>query len=203
MGNEFGHPASKLGITSLATTTPNIEQAEIHKLHRLLSEVQATREAPNTLARDDLLACLKQIEKFTPSDSELFIQLFTLFDNEGHDQVDFKSFFTGSSICLLSQPAKDRLRWGLGVFDESKTCVRGDVKKLLVAINQTAAFFGDPVLSPNDIDTLTIEMFKVIPSAGGRISQDECVDYLLQHPLVLLFLAGEGTVEFGSPEMQF
>lgn len=202
MGNEFGQPTSKLGITSIAATTPNIEKAEVEKLFRLLSEAQAQNETPDILSRDTLNSCLKQIEKFTPSDSELFVQLFTLFDNDGHDNVDFKNFITGSSICLTSQSASEKLKWGLSVFDSSTDCSRGDVKKVLTAINHTAAFFGDPVLPTNEIDLLTIELFKEVPSVGGRISQDECVAYLLKHPLVQQFLSGQGVVKFGAADLQ-
>jgi Ca2+-binding EF-hand superfamily protein len=159
MGNEFGQPTSKLGITSIASTTPNIERNEIEKLYRLIIEAQAQNETPDVLSRETFNSCLKQVEKFTPSDTELFSQLFTLFDNEGHDNVDFKSFITGSSICLTSQSAPDKLKWGLTVFDGSNDCSRGDVKKLLMAINSTAAFFGDPVLPNSEIDLLTVEMF--------------------------------------------
>lgn len=202
MGNEFGQPTSKLGITSLASTTPNIEKHDIDKLYGLLVENQAQKESFDVLSRDTLNACLKHMEKFTPSDTELFVQLFTLFDNEGHDTVDFKSFITGTSICLTSQTAKEKLQWGLSVFDSSSDCARGDVKKLLVAINNTAAFFGDPVLPTNEIDLLTVELFKEVPSVGGRISQGECVTYLLAHPLVQQFLIGQGVVTFGSADLQ-
>lgn len=202
MGNEFGQPTSKLGITSIASTTPNIEKNEIEKLYRLIYDMQVQSDTPDILTREAFNSCLKQIEKFTPSDSELFVQLFILFDNEGHDTVDFKSFITGSSICLTSQSATEKLKWGLSIFDSGADCARGDVKKLLTAINQSAAFFGDPVLPSNEIDLLTVEMFKEVPSVAGRISQDECVAYLLKHPLVVQFLTGEGVVKFGSADLQ-
>jgi Ca2+-binding EF-hand superfamily protein len=202
MGNEFGQPTSKLGITSIASTTPNIERNEVDKLYRLLNDAQSQSESLEILSRDTLDSCLKQMEKFTPSDTELFVQLFTLFDNEGHDTVDFKSFVTGSCICLISESAVNKLKWGLSVFESRTDCARGDVKKLLLAINLTAAFFGDPVLPTNEIDLLTVELFKEVPSVAGRISQEECVAYLLKHPLVIQFLTGQGIVKFGAPDLQ-
>jgi Ca2+-binding EF-hand superfamily protein len=202
MGNEFGQPASKLGITSIAATTPNIERNDINKLYGLLSEAQLQTESSEILSRDTLNTCLNQMEKFTPSDGELFVQLFTLFDNEGHDTVDFKSFIAGSCICLISESASDKLKWGLSVLENRADCARGDVKKLLLAINLTAAFFGDLVLPTDEIDLLTVELFKEVPSVAGRISQEECVAYLLNHPLVIQFLTGQGVVKFGAPDLQ-
>jgi Ca2+-binding EF-hand superfamily protein len=168
----------------------------------LLSEAQLQTESSEILSRDTLNTCLNQMEKFTPSDGELFVQLFTLFDNEGHDTVDFKSFIAGSCICLISESASDKLKWGLSVLENRADCARGDVKKLLLAINLTAAFFGDLVLPTDEIDLLTVELFKEVPSVAGRISQEECVAYLLNHPLVIQFLTGQGVVKFGAPDLQ-
>lgn len=204
MGNEFGLPASNLGITAIAATTPNIEKTELTQLLQSWTSLSSTRDRPDRLSRDDLLAGMKDMDKFTPSDSELFAQLFTLFDDEGHDNVDFKSFFCGAMFCLTTLSAREKLQWGMSVFDSgaSDSVLRGDLKRLLVAINQAAAFFGDPVIAPDEIDQLTVEMFKELPVVSGRVGRGETVDFLLSHALILRWMRGEGAVRFGAPELQ-
>jgi Ca2+-binding EF-hand superfamily protein len=205
MGNEFGRAPSKLGITSIAATTPNIERNEFEKLFHLMINVTQGKEKPDQVNKEDFMGVLKQIDKFTPPDTELFVQLFTLFDHEGHDFVDYRSYISGSFVCLTTGPVYDRLKWGLSVFDSRNIAhaLKSDVKKLLTAINQTAAYFGDPVLSDKDIDLLCVDMFKELPNFPGRgITHDDCIRYLMKHPFVLAFINGEGSVYFGAPELQ-
>jgi len=205
MGNEYGNPASKLGITSLAATTPNIERNELEKFAALIKKTTAEKENPDRVHKDEIAALLKQVDKFGASDVDLFNQLFLLFDEEGRDTVDYKAYLIGSFACLTSGTAAERLQWCLSLLDIKNTGhnLRSDMKKLLLSINSTAAYFGDPVLTPREIDLFTIDMFKQLPNVAGRgIPHGECIEYLLKHPFILQFIHGEGTISFGSPELQ-
>lgn len=205
MGNELGNPASKLGITSLAMVTPNVEMKEFEKL-LMLAQKNATAKNSDELTREELMAILKQMEKFQPPDSELFVQLFTLFDETGHDVVDYKNYLAGASICLIGNNTNtEKLKFGLSLYDvkDTKCATRGDLKRLLLAVNSTAAYLGDPVLSPKDIDEFTLEMYKILPSQGGQgLAHDDVIVYLLKHPFILKFMHGQGWVRFGGPELQ-
>jgi hypothetical protein len=204
MGNELGNPNSKLGITSLAVTTPNIETKELEKFLTLLRNL-STQKQSDVLTKDELQTVLKQVEKFAPPDVELFTQLFVLFDETGHDIVDYKNFLAGSAVCLLSLPLRDKLKFGFSVYDSegANASLRGDVKRLLLSINQTAAYFGDPVLAPKDIEALVLQLFKDIQSKGAKgIPHNEIIEYLLQNPLIVGFMKGEGNVRFGSAELR-
>lgn len=204
MGNEFGNPASKLCITALAVTTPNIEKNDIDKLYSLMIKAAGNTANADRLSKEDLVnVVLKGMDKFTPSDSELFIQLFTLFDEEGQNKVDCRDFVAGAGICLTTHSVADRLKWGMSIYDKEKTqtILRGDLKKLLMAVNSTAAYFGDPVLAPTQIDQMTLEMFKALPNSSQGVKIDECVAYLLNNDLILQFINGDGVVRFGDPEL--
>jgi Ca2+-binding EF-hand superfamily protein len=203
MGNEVGLPSSNLGITSLSVTTPNIEMKEIEKLYNQLRDI-ANKKQSDMITRDEIHSALKHVDKFQPPDSELFIQLFTLFDEDGHNEINYKSYICGSSVCLISSPIKDKLKFVLSIYDNDKksACMRGDLRRVLQSINITASYFGDPVLLPNEIENIVQDTFKTITNTTAYgISHDECIDYLITHDLVKKFIQGEGQVRFGSSEL--
>eukprot|EP01039_Chlorochromonas_danica_P008821 gene8821-9724_t len=199
MGNEIGLPPSQLGITSLGVTTPNIELKEMEKL------LQAMRKSEkDQVDKNDFQAALKQVDKFQPPDVELFNQLFILFDEQGHEVVDFRSIVAGCAVCLATAPMAERLRFALSVYDSEGggRCLRGDLKRMLLSVNSTAAFFGDPVLTPAEVDNISLEAFKAVPAVVGKgIAHEDCVAYLLKDETVKRFLQGEGQVRFGSPDL--
>lgn len=203
MGNEIGSVSSKMGITSLAVTTPNIELPALEKLLTLLRKV-ALEKNSDKIHRDDFMAALKQLDKFTSSDSELFIQLFTLFDDEGHDTVEYKNYIAGCSMVFLSIPNAEKFKFALSIYDLKATncCLRGDIKRLLASVNQTAAFFGDPVLAASEIELISIDLFNDVKNQTmSGIPHDEVIPYLLQHRLIYKFMSGQGTVRFGAQEL--
>ena len=203
MGNDISQANSKLGITSLSVTTPNIEMPQYQKFVALCSKIAEEKQS-DMITREEMMGVLKQQEKFAPPDTELFIQLFTLFDFEGHDTVDYKNYLAGSAVCLLSNSNVERLKFAYSIYDTKNTgySLRSDTKKLLLAVNHTASFFGDPVLTPNEIEMTTIGIFNEMKNQtlqGAPI--DDLVNAILQHPMIWKFMTGEGTVRFGSPEM--
>lgn len=204
MGNEIGNPSSKMGITSLAMTTPNIEMKEFEKLYELTLTCLQNKENKEELTREDFAGILKQLPKLTPSDSELFLNLFTLFDVTGYEKVDYRQYFSGSAACLTNSEIKDKLTFSFKLYDSNSSgyLQRGDIKHILLAINNTAAYFGDPVLSPKEIETMSLEMFKELPNKGGKgVEHELCKEYLIKNPVILKFIRGEGTVRFGSPDL--
>jgi Ca2+-binding EF-hand superfamily protein len=204
MGNELGNPTSKMGITALAITTPNIELKEFEKLLSLCRKL-ASEKQTDAFSKDELAGILKQVEKFAPPDTELFQQLFVLFDETGYEVVDYKNYLSGACVCLLSNNNAEKLKFAFSVYDteEKGTLSRGDTKRCLLSVNGAAAYFGDPVLDPKEIDEFTLQLSKEIKSkAGSGVSIDESISYLLQHPTIIKFMKGEGHVKFGSPELK-
>lgn len=203
MGNDISQANSKLGITSLAVTTPNIELPQFQKMHSLLSKIAEEKQS-DMITREDMMIVLKQQEKFQPPDTELFVQLFTLFDEEGHDTVDYKNYLAGASVCLLSNNNVERLKFAFTVYDSKSTghCTRSEVKKVMMAVNNATAFFGDPALAPAEIEQATIGIFNDVPNQKNNGAPiDDVITLILKHPMVWKFMTGEGTVRFGSAEM--
>ncbi len=204
MGNEIGIPASKLGITALAVTTPNIELPAFEKIltntRRISSEKQSDQ-----ISREELQTqILKPLDKFSPPDHELFNQLFILFDETGHNVVDYKAYLASAAVCLLSINVREKLKFAFSIYDVegNGALLRADIKKALLAVNSAAAYFGDPVLDPKEIEAVTLQMSKVLPAKSKGHSIDEVIEYLLQNSIIQKFMRGDGTIRFGSPELR-
>ena len=216
MGNEIGNPASKLGITALSITTPNIELKEFEKLltntRKVITEKQSQPQTspqlqanPDLISREELqIQILKPMDKFSPPDHELFNQLFILFDETGYNLVDYKAFLSSAAVVLLSISLRDKLRFAFSIYDVegNNALLRVDIKKMLLAINSATAYFGDPVLDPKDIEAVTLQMSKDLPAKAKGHAIDEVIEYLLQNSTIQKFMRGDGTIRFGSPELR-
>ena len=192
-----------MGITSIALTTPNIEKPEIEFLlgeFRTYAEAKSTDQIPRAVF-DEILA---KIEKFEISDTDLFSNLFVLLDEQGDKTVNYKDFIVGVGSCITSDKTPAKLKFSLGLYDVGKTgfILRADLRKALKAINNVASYFGDPVLKVEEIMQMEKDLFKSLKNATGRgIPLETAQEYILTDVGIKGFLNGEGSVRFGSPEL--
>ncbi len=200
MGNEMGFPNSKMGITAMTLTTPNIESKEIDVL---VTELRSIAKAKNSeyVDKPEIDLVLKKLDKLDASDLELFAKLFTLFDMKGDATVNFRDYLAGIAGCLVTGKISDRIKFALSIFDDNSNgvCLKGEVKRALSSINNVAAYFGDPVLNTAEIDEILLALFAAIPKVTGQyVDHTAVIDFLLEHPLVLVFVRGEGKAKFGN-----
>ena len=158
MGNDQSALNSRMGVTAMAFTTGNIEKAELlavaEKFRPLLAE--------GNVGRADFEEALKVVEKFEASDVELFMRLFTMFDNAGENTIPFREYLSGVGGCLINDSLKGKLRFAFDVYDfgESEGQVtRLSMRKVLNSMNLVASYFGDPVVTPEQIDAMVTETF--------------------------------------------
>ena len=202
MGAEVGKPVSNLGITAMASVTPGIEQKELLVLKTELQKTAAAKGS-DQIVKSELDDALKKSGKFDAADLDIFAKLFVLFDS-GDETVNYKDYWTGVAGCIVSLGASDRLTLVFSIFDPEGTnqVTKITLKRALVAINSVASYFGDPVLSLKDLDTVTTETFDSITGGTSKFMPlDILVQALLKHALVQVFLLGEGKVRFGSAEL--
>lgn len=199
MGAEVGKLNSQMAVTSMTLTTPNIETVE---LTIILTELRIIAKNKNSefVDKAELDSCLKKIEKFDAADLELFNKLFILFDMKGDGTVNFKDYMSGIFGSFITGSCMDRLKVALAVYDEKGTrlCLKGDVKRMLYAINGVASYFGDPVLSSAQLDELVHDLFQTVPKVTGQfIAHDPCLEFLVPHNSVQVFIRGLGKARFG------
>lgn len=194
MGNEQGKN-SKMGITAMAYTTPNIERDE---LLALAENLRPYADA-GICNRENFDEAIKKIEKFDDSDRELFTRLFVMFDTTGEQTIPFKDFLAGVGGCLISGTALQKMEFAFDVYDyhNSTLVSRGDMKKILNSMNLVASYFGDPVVSPKEIEDLVKDVFDATPTPTEPLKYKEYMQAIIDHESVQLFASGRGQVRFG------
>ncbi|CAN0416265.1 unnamed protein product, partial [Pylaiella littoralis] len=91
------------------------------------------------------------------SDTEILDRLFSMFDKTGNDQINYKEFVGGlAPLChgtveekLACESMRQSVRLvSFELCDSSGTgkIEQDDMEQLLISINDTASYFGDPVL---------------------------------------------------------
>ena len=221
MGAEVGKPISNLGITSMASTTPTIENKELSILLKELQQLSFQKQqqsqdidSSEAISKKELDDCLKKCGKIEVSDLDVYTQLFILFDINGNETVNYKDFIAGIYGCLTSGLVSDRLKFVLNIYINSlspNNISKSNLKRLLSSINNVAAFFGDPVLSLTDIDIIVQDVYKASNAEQQQQSvsnpnkeiviTEEIINVIKQHPLIQVFMLGEGKVRFGDSQL--
>jgi len=194
MGNEQGKN-SKMGVTAMSYTTPNIEREELLMLAANLKPYADAGVCEKTPFDE----AVSKIEKFDDSDKELFSRLFIMFDTTGEQSIQFKEYLAGVGGMLVTGTVVEKLLFAMELFDytSSNLVSRGDMKKILNSMNLVASYFGDPVVTPKEIDDLVMKVFDATGTPTEPLKYKEFVQFIAEHETVQLFCAGRGTVRFG------
>ena len=195
MGNEPSKENSRLGVCAMAFTTNNIEKAEM----MLIADKMKALADQTVCNRTDFDDAINSVEKFEESDKELFSRLFVMFDNTGESLIPIKEYLAGVGGCLCSGTVLEKLAIAMQLYDLTGAGVvdRADMKKILNSINLVTSYFGDPVVSPAEIERLTYDTFQKNEEPSGPMNIDAAVPHVAGHEISEMFTAGRGSVKFG------
>ena len=200
MGNINGHSSGSLKIAYLALNTPNISDASVVSMVRKMKELPANLLHPFSISRDTFLIILDSVEAFDPSDKEIFIALFELFDVRGDDSVLFRELMVGVVCSLVAGHHESIMMLAFEIYDVKGegTLNRADLQKVLQAINNTVSYFGDGALEDAAVQLIVQDVFLSV--RGSNIAEDlstvnisavECTQHVLSHVSVIAFLNSE------------
>ena len=98
--------------------------------------------------------------------------------------------------CYAGTP-EEKLKFSFKMFDTDNvgSVSRGEMKKVLYAINNIASYFGDAVLTPEDIDAIVLSVFGA--ASVSSVVIEKSVPKIVAHDTALKFLAAQGSVRFG------
>lgn len=103
---------------------------------------------------------------------------------------------------LITGDTKEKVGFAHELYDVDGV---GIVKKpemtfILRAMNDTASYFGDPVMSQDQIQVLIDEIFEKFDDEENPqgINYKECMTAIVQHPVLVSFVKGEGPVRYGQ-----
>ena len=195
MGNDPSKDNSRLGVCAMAFTTTNIEFAEFS----LIAEKLKALTDPNVCDRGEFDDAVKSVEKFEESDIELFSRLFVMFDNTVEGTIPVKDYLAGVGGCLCSGTVQEKLTVAMKLYnlENTGTLDRADIKKVLNSINLVTSYFGDPVVSPADIDKCVYDTFQKNEEPSAPMKIEDAVPHVSNHEITEAFIAGRGAVKFG------
>jgi len=199
MGNDIGKgAANRMAIAAMSNVT-SIEKKELLQMQKAFAEIAGRSGNPEVISKDEFSEALASIA-ITESDKEILERLFIMLDKTGDYTISFKEFLCGIAP-LITGTVIEKITFALELYDLDGA---GLVKPfqftfVLKSMNSTASFFGDPVMTQEQIEQLTDEVFKEFDKDGaGEIGFSMCVQFAAENVLVQSFINGKGTVRFGS-----
>jgi len=113
--------------------------------------------------------------------------------------IAIKEYMAGVGGCVCSGSVVEKITIACKLYDLSGTGTldRADMKKILNSINLVTSYFGDPVVTPADIDKCVHATFEHNAEPTAPMKIDEAVPLIAEHEVVDLFIQGRGTVKFG------
>jgi Ca2+-binding EF-hand superfamily protein len=194
----MGAESSKFGVSAIA------QVCNFHSSH--VADLQAAFKASVEpigetilVCRGELDKCLKLVPTLQPSDAEILDRVFILLDKDGVDEVEARSVLIALAT-LVKGTADERLKQIFQLFDVNQTgLINGpDMRDALLTVNDIVSYFGDPVLTRDQVIELVRGVFDTYGVEGG-VPYSECMNDLLQAPLIRTFFNGEGTVRYVKP----
>ncbi|CAM9646175.1 unnamed protein product, partial [Sphacelaria rigidula] len=86
------------------------------------------------------------------SDTEILDRLFSMFDKTGNDQINYKEFVAGlAPLCHGTVEEKLVFSFELCDMDDTGKIRQEEMEQVLTSINETASYFGDPVLKRSQV----------------------------------------------------
>ena len=136
MGNENGKPQPYLGVSAVATVS-TVEEADLVHFDKRWTKLSHGE----IITRADMTATVEERENIVEADRELLDKIYTLFDTNGKDTVNYKDLLAGLSTIITGAP-NYKLFFAISLFDtrRAKVLNRSEYLRLLKAINKTVSF---------------------------------------------------------------
>ena len=127
------------------------------------------------------------------SDQQILDRLFTLFDETGDGQINFREFVCGISVIMRGN-IKDKLEFSFQLYDfDGNGCVTPqEMKDCLMSMNNTASYFGDTPVTKEEADSLVDAIFKESDANNdGVLDYKEYMHAVSNHPVLVAFIKQE------------
>eukprot|EP00903_Cladosiphon_okamuranus_P009095 g8693.t1 len=197
MGNDMGRSANRMAIGAMANAT-HFEKKELLRLQHKFMELAQREGNPFTITRAEFREALELVG-IMESDTEILERLFSMFDKTGNDQINYREF-VGGLAPLCHGSVEDKLAFSFELCDHNQTgkIQQDDMEQVLISINETASYFGDPVLKRAQVKELVLDIFGEYGDRTGSLDYANYVKAVADHPVVVQFATGEGTERYGS-----
>ena len=194
MGNATSVKGEKqLYIAAMANVT-QIERKEMGMIRKSFGDACVT--GAYMINRDQLADAMTSAN-IMPQDVEILERMFTMFDKMGAAAIDYREFLAGLAP-LVRGDVKARVLFGCEMFDvnDAGTIKKHELALIVNAMNNVASWFGDPAVTPEEVDALCENVF-LESKDGVVVNYGEVVHQIVEDPAFRTFLAGQGSVHYG------
>mmetsp|Transcript_4711 Transcript_4711/g.9156 ORF Transcript_4711/g.9156 Transcript_4711/m.9156 type:complete len:207 (-) Transcript_4711:167-787(-) len=180
------------------TKTQLLELRDASLVYASTGSADPSSDGPSSpmIYRSDFIIAMNEVGISAETDVDVLDKLFTMADRTGEDCVELMPFLVGLSPLASLKDVRTKLSFALELFDVDRTGYLSydDLLDLLMAINATASYFGDTVLTPQQIDDIVGDIFE--STGSQRIAYSEHINEMVSHPLVETFAQGEGSARY-------
>ena len=198
MGNQVARGTNRMAIAAMANVT-HIEKKELLLLSSKFKETSLREGNPNMITRLGFSEVLTVVN-INQNDQDILDRLFTMFDKTGDDMILYKDFVVGISPFITGSYI-EKIEFALRLWDSETTAhLRAtEIINVLSQINRVSSYFGDPVLTEDQIVSIIKDSLNLTDTAlSTMVRYNEYIKVIAEHPLVEVFLSGGGTVQYGS-----
>ena len=180
----------------------HIEKRELASLQSKFREIASREGNPNMINRTEFTEALNLVG-INQNDQDIMDRLFTMYDKTGDDQILYKEFIVGIAP-LISGSVVEKIDFAFRLYDlEGTSYLRAqEMVNVLSQMNRVASYFGDPVMTEEQISSILID---VLDMAGGSaegmsasLHYPEYTKMIAEHPIVNTFVTGGGSVQYGT-----
>lgn len=209
MGNNQTSGRNRLAFTAMAELM-KVTKFQLFDLREVCLRYSLRPDPYNVntfkIKRKNFRKAMEEVEINDERDFDVFDQLFTMWDKTGDDEVNTILFLASVSPLSSVMDTATKLELALKMFDANDTGIisHGDMMELFDGINATASYFGDSVVTPNQIEMMCKDIFKN-PQTGlieKSLLYDRKIHYISFHPTTLQFSDGKGTMRYGTRDKQ-
>ena len=189
-----------MAIAAMANVT-HVEKKDLKLLLSHFKDRSLKDGTTNMISRPAFTEILVECS-INQNDVDILDRLFTMYDKTGDDLILFKDFIVGVSPFITGSYI-DKIEFAFKLYDIDNTLhLRGtDMINVLSQINRVSSYFGDPVLSEEQIALIVKESLNIMDKESALstfVKYGDYVKIISDHPLVETFLSGGGTVQYGS-----
>jgi Ca2+-binding EF-hand superfamily protein len=200
MGNEISSSgASRMAIAAMANVT-SLEKRELQSMQRAFMEISQRQGNPNTVAKDEFQEALEGCG-ITEADNEILDRLFIMLDKTGDQQINYREFLCGIAP-LVTGDVKEKLNFSFELYDVDGAGVvkKAEMTFVMRAMNDVSSYFGDPVMSQDQIQVLVDEIYEKFDDEENPqgLNYKDFMNAVTQHPVLVSFVKGEGPVRYGQ-----
>mmetsp|Transcript_14370 Transcript_14370/g.26116 ORF Transcript_14370/g.26116 Transcript_14370/m.26116 type:complete len:208 (-) Transcript_14370:46-669(-) len=153
------------------------------------------------ISREDFRAAMQDVGiADVDLDAEVLDKLFTMWDLNEVDRIPLLEFLTGVTPLTSWADVQSKLQFAFEVFDIHREgrLRESDTLSVLASINSTAAYFGDPILTTDQIKEVIRKVYDVHQDREGFLCYRDHVDKICAHKTIIQFINGQGPARYGA-----